>query len=316
MKNRELPPRPDPDTGMPAPPEAPPHRGSKPAENGPGEPKVAPPDGHGPALAWHNPLWWKDGFRPAITYVLPVLAVFLIIKDRGFGWTTTYWWWLLLVGVSLLSVPYFRGRPFAAGAAWFRYGSTWVNTYELVSIRVVAYYGFYSLKLEDADGHRISLQTGTIQQNRSLWNLVYNGIVHSAYNGRLALDRITRATLEMPDLADVKPQLRSRVWSLLPFFSLGVLTPFVIGHGARRLRSRGLALGALAYAVPIPAFLVAAVFVPSSDAAIEWATAGLVSGLIIAWLPGGLHAYRLCWRISARPRAEAAREQMLARRTG
>jgi hypothetical protein len=101
----------------------------------------------------------------------------------------------------------------------------------------------------------------------------------------------------------------------LPLFTFGLLTPFVVGHAARRLRCRSLALGTLAYALPIPIFLVAAAFVPSSDSgAIEWATGLLVIGLIVAWLPGGLHAYRLRWRIFARPRAEMARNQILARR--
>jgi hypothetical protein len=272
-------------------------------------------------LAWRNPSWWKDGFRPAFSYVFPVLVVVLILKDRGVGWMTIYWWWLILIGISLLSVPYLRGRPFAAGAAWFRIGRTWVNTYELISVQVAAYYGFYSLKMEDADGHRISIQTGTIQQNHPLWDLVYNGIVHSAHSGRLALDRVTRVMLELPVLhADApnqadRPRLRSTLWSLLPFFTFGLLAPFVVGHAARRLHCRRLALGAIAYALPIPVFLVAAAVVPTSDSGkVEWVTGLLVIGLIVAWLPGGLHAYRLRWRIFARPRAEMARGRILARR--
>ncbi|TDC93063.1 hypothetical protein [Actinomadura sp. 7K507] len=304
MRNREPPP---PDS-----PAAPPT---------PGEPtgNIAPipPVGHGPALAWHNPRWWKDGFRPAITYVFTVLVLFLTVKEQGIGWMGTFWWWLLLGGISLLSVPYFRGRPLAAGADWFRHGGTWVNTTELVSIRAAAYYGFNSLKLEDADGRRISIQTGTIQQNRRLWELVHDGIAQSARNGRLALDRFTRRTLDLPVLHTdpPKPPARSVIWALLPFFSFGLFTPFAVGRAARRLHSTRLALGSVAYAVPIPAFLVAAVLVPSSGAAIEWATAGLLIGLLITWLPGGVHAYRLCWRIFAAPRAEKAREQILARRT-
>ena len=324
LNDRKLPPRPDPETGLPAPPSAPPYRGRGQAGgsgNGPGEPKLAPPAGHGPVLAWHNPTWWKDGLRPAFSYGFPVLILFLILKDGGVGWMTIYLWWLILIGISLLSVPYLRGRPFAAGAAWFRFGRRWVHTYELISVRVAAYYGFYSLKMEDADGHRISIQTGTIQQNYALWNLVYNGIVHSAYRGGLALDRVTRAMLELPiphadatNKAD-RPRLRTAVWSLLPLFTFGLLTPFVVGHDARRLHCRRLALGALAYALPIPAFLVAAAFVPTSDSgAVEWATGLLVIGLIAAWLPGGLHAYRLRWRIFAGPRAEMARKRILARR--
>lgn len=349
MNDPELPPPPNPDTGQPAPPAAPPYRGvgkSADVDDGPGEPMLAPPKGHGPVLAWHNPTWWKDGFRPALTYIFIILVVFLTLKDRGIGWMTTYRWWLFLVGVSLLSVPYFRGQPFAAGAAWFRNGKKWVNTYELISVRVASYYGFYSLKLEDADGHRISIHTGTIQHNRRLWDLVYNGIVHSTHNGRLALDRLTRVSLELPVLhtdpeerttagsgrqygvggdghpqpppaaeMTANPRWGSTVWSLLPLFSLGLLTPLVVGHAAWRLHSRRLAMGAFAYALPIPTFLVAAAFVPTSDSAVEWATAGVLGGLIIAWLPGGLHAYRSRWRIFARPRAEMAREQILARRT-
>jgi hypothetical protein len=112
-----------------------------------------------------------------------------------------------------------------------------------------------------------------------------------------------------------RPRMRSTVWSLLPLFTFGLLTPFAVGHAARRLRCRRLALGALAYALPIPAFLVTAAFVPTSDSGVvEWATGLLVIGLIVAWLLGGLHAYRLRWRVFARPRAEMARKQILARK--
>lgn len=324
MKNRELPPPPDPETGVPEPPAAPPFRGLGKADgtaNGPGEPRLSPPEGHGPVLAWRNPLWWKDGFRPAITYVLIVPVIFLIVREQGIGWMANYLVWLVMGGFVLLSVLYVRGRSLAAGAEWFRLGGTWVNTYELVSIRVVAYYGFYSLKLEDADGHRISIQTGTIQENRLLWNLVYNGIVHSAHNGRLALDRLTRRILELPVLhtdppgMTAKPPLRSTLWSLLPLFTIGLLTPVVIGHGARRLHRKGLALSAVAYTLPIPVFVVMAVFLPKTDAAVEWAAAELILGLGGAWLLGGYHAQRLCWRIFAAPRAEQARKRILARRT-
>ncbi|XRQ06176.1 hypothetical protein ACN3XK_58095 [Actinomadura welshii] len=249
------------------------------------------------------------------------MVVIQTLYDQGIGWMTHYPWWLILGGLALLSVPYMRGRPLAAGAEWFRLGGTWVNTYELISIRLVAYYGFKSLKLEDADGHRISIQTGTIEENRAVWDLVYNGIVHSAHNGRLALDRHTRMMLELPVLHTdpggmrAKPSLRSTAWSLLPLLSLGLLTPVVVGHGARRLHSKSLALGAAAYALPIPAFVAAAALLPDSDAVVEWVTAVVFLGIMVAWLPGGLHAYRLRWRVFAAPRAEKARERILARRS-
>ena len=323
MRNGDLPPPPDAETGVPAPPAAPPHRGSGAAgrgANGPGGPSLAPPPGQGPVLAWRNPTWWKDGIRPAIMYVLAPLVVIETVYDQGTGWMANPLWWLLLCGIALLSVPFLRGRPLAAGATWFGYGRRWVNTYELVSIRVVAYYGFYSLKLEDADGHRISIQTGTIQENQFLWSLVYNGIVHSAHNGRLALDRLTRTMLELPVLhtdppgTAAKPRLRSTVWALTPLFTFGLLTPFVVGHGARRLHSRRLALGAVAYALPIPVFLTMAVLLPTTDTIVEWATAAVLLGQGVAWLLGGLHAYRLRWRVFAAPRTEAARKQILTRR--
>ncbi|GAA0599877.1 hypothetical protein [Actinomadura livida] len=57
-----------------------------------------PPPGHGPALAWQNPRWWKDGFRPAITYVFTALALFLTLVQQGVGWMgVCWWWWLVLV---------------------------------------------------------------------------------------------------------------------------------------------------------------------------------------------------------------------------
>ena len=84
----------------------------------------------------------------------------------------------------------------SAGADWFRYNNNFVMTYELVSIEVSGYAGGWNIDLADKADHKVSTTLSRIQANNELWDLVYNGIRHSAADGA-STNTLARTKLEL-----------------------------------------------------------------------------------------------------------------------
>ncbi len=87
----------------------------------------------------------------------------------------------------------------AAGATWVQWRSRWVDTYHLTRIRFSADGYSRVLRLKDAHGNEIhSFKISEIQGNPDLWDLVYNGILHSVASGNCDIDAKTRRILQIP----------------------------------------------------------------------------------------------------------------------
>ncbi|MBQ6643309.1 MAG: hypothetical protein IJH84_20050, partial [Saccharopolyspora sp.] len=178
----ELPPRPHLRTGKPRPPAAPREfscsgtgreRSSRFAPN--------PPAGQGPLLEWY-----QDSRRNAVlaAILMAIIMVgFATLLGEGFSWVTQWWSWLLIIPWPPLVYLSARGVTCAAGAEWFATGPRWVRIYELTSIEIRMQAHNRELKLIDSDSRRTSTLLMHVQQNPELWNLVYNGILHSIANG-------------------------------------------------------------------------------------------------------------------------------------
>lgn len=195
-----LPPRPNPEDGEPFPPPGLSYFGSKDTQpdNNPYREtrrshKPAPPPELGPVLAWH-----RENRKGKIATFISGIAIYAIIlsivswfQGDGFGAMLTYWQlWPLIIVFSLLATGPFSYMTYSAGADWLqvdrvRWGKhkrMWVDLYELT--RVHATYGgtTFHLELYDKDiGLARSFEE--LQQDRRIWDLVYNGILHSVANG-------------------------------------------------------------------------------------------------------------------------------------
>ncbi|MGV9772589.1 serine/threonine-protein kinase [Streptosporangium sp. NPDC003464] len=82
----------------------------------------------------------------------------------------------------------------------------------------------------------------------------------------------------------------SVVWTLVPLFTCGVGTPFIIGHAARRLRSVPLAFAAALYGLGIGVFLIGAGTYGDSDLIPTWLDVLTTIGLFGSWIGGLGHA--------------------------
>lgn len=254
-----LPPRPDPQTGQPFPPHgrgwAVPDR--KPEDNPSRETRLShkpePPPGKGPVLAWH-----KENKRGKITMFLGSATFFIVAGtilaaiegDPPLEWVQ-FWqlWAVILVGSLLITRPlsYFR---FSAGADWFqaeiiRFGVTirkrTLDLYELRNIKVTTGPAAVYLELED-DTNFVDFARVYWQSDRRIWDLVYNGILHSVAAGA-EVDRNARGLLELdhvpelryphgPRQIDVTALTDLQVWELMEDPTVRRLCEAIDFHGS------------------------------------------------------------------------------------
>lgn len=199
----DLPPMPDRHTGEPRPPSAPVIKlSNEKAQPWHGRKVPQPPEGYGP------PLEWSYGDPRTQLWVFGIVAVLLMAfmtgKDLldstpGITWVSTWQLWLVvIVGGGLMSLIA-RGMRVSAGADWLMDRKEIVHTYQLISIKVDKDWSDGTLDLADRWGNGVRTGLGELAVNPALWDLVYNGIRHSAANGA-SVDRMAIEHLRLHDV--------------------------------------------------------------------------------------------------------------------
>jgi hypothetical protein len=157
-------------------------KGSPDRDDALAEAPPSPPD-QGPILAW---------YRSSRSYAIQlgflgfiVTAVLLSARDSfQFHWVKYWWAWLVLAlaGV-LIGLTQRKASECSAGVEWVRGRKTWVRTYELVKVKVSVGVGQFYLSMRDCDGRSMSLAVAALQEDPLIWDLVYNGVLHSVIAG-------------------------------------------------------------------------------------------------------------------------------------
>jgi hypothetical protein len=191
-----LPPQPDSSSGYPRPPAAPLLPDMRSGEL-PKSATVAfrPPPGQGLVLEW-----FQESRRSVVVSVALVLGLCLLVatfRAEGFGWMTTWWLWLMIVALLALVYAMMRGKRVSAGAEWVRDGSAWVRTYELTEIKASRATATYALTLTDSDGRHLYTKVVDLQLNPALWDLVYNGFLHSVHVNGATTNSLAREALHL-----------------------------------------------------------------------------------------------------------------------
>jgi hypothetical protein len=216
-----LPPRPDSQIGEPFPPHGLSYVGGE-----QGDPvldrdretrlsyKPEPPTGLGPVLAWH-----RESRRGKIGLVLTGLAIFIVgtavislLHHDGLKAFGLWQVWIAIVVFTILTASPFSYLTYAAGSDWLmveraRWGvkkRVWVDLYELKKIDVSYGGTAFHLFLYDKD-LGLSRSFEELQRDRRIWDLVYNGILHSVAGGAQA----TQQAIGVLKLNDT-PALRLR----------------------------------------------------------------------------------------------------------
>ncbi|MCJ0978750.1 hypothetical protein MTX35_13615 [Rhodococcus sp. ARC_M12] len=187
---------PNPTTGEPRPPTA--HRGEARAHwvTMPGdlENSVVPLE-YGPALeAFEEPR--REKLLQAVMLIC-IFLLFFIVPFRGFGWADLWFPWLVILGLPVLQYRKSLGDRVLAGARWVQQRDEWISTYEITKIRSTTVGLNRASKIEDVHGNKLILVLPDAQMNPLLWNLVYNGIVHSVAYGNCDISKAARRILEI-----------------------------------------------------------------------------------------------------------------------
>lgn len=180
---------PDPNTGEPRPPRAPVESNWRSYDRAKDLKPDLPPEGKGPALEWFAD---SRQFRWQVSLLaFLVLVIFAVLKD-GTHWMQAWWMWLIIVGFSSLFMLGRKNMKMTAGADWLRVKNVWLDTYRLKKVEVTEDTK-PGVRIVLAD-QRYELDTKilNLQKNRDLWDLVYNGILHSVQNGAKVNGRAVR----------------------------------------------------------------------------------------------------------------------------
>jgi hypothetical protein len=191
-----LPHRPDRTTGLPRPPAAPGcDRSEKPVDTG-SDPAPAPPPGQGPTIA-HHP-GQGTVLLTTMTVVFALIFVIPATLADGTRWMAHPSMWAF-IGTAAVGMTWIaRERACAAGADWLARGRHWVDVYDLVRINQHNVIGDRWLSLRDSQGRRIRAKLQELHENPDVWDLVYNGMLHSTITGRAVLDHRLHRVLRLP----------------------------------------------------------------------------------------------------------------------
>ena len=219
-----LPPMPDVVSGEPRPPAAPRElRGDCPTprrRNQRGHPPV--PESEGPVLEWVQDTVW-DQWK-AVFFGFALVAA-LAFANTGWGWLTdlsdpgvqVIWAFFPIFGAVMWRLS--RSHWCAAGASWVQHGKNWVSTYELTSIDFGIDGVKRVLRVADSSGREIrSLSLRDVQVNAKLWDLTYNGILHSLHSGKCEISPRALAVLKLENTVPASA-VPARVRR--PYFAIG-----------------------------------------------------------------------------------------------
>lgn len=196
-RTSHLPPMPDRDSGLPRPPHAPLWPSWQPGESET-HPRHRPtaPAGQSEVLEFYK----SSSAQAWITGLIGVVFCFIVgsLFDEGFGWMGDWWFWLLVLWPLPAYLLWRRTEVIAAGADWLLWKKKWVKTYDLAKVKLSPRGAQFNLILTDREGRKLSIPWLQLCYNRALWDLVYNGMLHSANNGPFTSNREARSTLNLP----------------------------------------------------------------------------------------------------------------------
>lgn len=153
--------------------------------------------------------WHRHGRGQIVTAVLIGLgvpgSVFVyngLVSGEGWAYFAegSVRWLIGSITIILLSgfllYNHFRREFVAAGAGWVAHNTGWVRTYELIQVKIEIDAQPH-LYLLDKDLRATRPPLVEIQQNRELWDLVHNGILHSFQDRHVHCNPVARRILQL-----------------------------------------------------------------------------------------------------------------------
>lgn len=130
---------------------------------------------------------WAFGFL-AVAFTLTL----------GLSWVVIWGMWPI-VAMGLIGVyASTRISQCRVGADWVSNRKTWVSTYELTKVTCHSGVGDPELHLVDSHDRRTTIGILTLQNDRDIWDLTYNGILHSVIAGGAQTNGELHLMLDLP----------------------------------------------------------------------------------------------------------------------
>lgn len=147
--------------------------------------------------------WYRHSQRYSIGMGLAgfVLIGILIGFRQGldYSWLSMPWTWAALAVAGLGMYEIFRLVDPAVGADWLEVGRTWVLLYELTDIEVRHRGMSMHLDLKDSGGRKVQVKVDELQEDRDMWDLAYNGLLHLVVTNGATTNWAAHSLLEVPD---------------------------------------------------------------------------------------------------------------------
>lgn len=192
----ELPGRPDPEFCLPEPPHAPGWVGGASRDKRSADRMPSSPPGQGPVMAW-----FPGHLRGPLLVVgfWAVVMVAIFTAANGFGWMNLWPVWLVFGFFWFLIYRAQRLKECVAGVEWLARRRRWVRLYELVEVTYLGIpFGPLRLRLRDSGGRKLTIRLRDVRADQLVWDLTYNGILHSVVAGGARTNERLHLDLQVP----------------------------------------------------------------------------------------------------------------------
>ncbi|WP_216212492.1 hypothetical protein [Amycolatopsis aidingensis] len=132
--------------------------------------------------------------------LIGLAVVLLSLINWDVSWLVRTWYLTLPLMLFFAGIVYRQASKdwLAAGATWFQHRTAWVDLYELTEIEIGAAGAKTMLRMRNASGQNVHVALNDLQKNQAMWDLVYNGILHSVVIGHADPPAGTRTILKLP----------------------------------------------------------------------------------------------------------------------
>jgi hypothetical protein len=123
----------------------------------------------------------------------------LMTITRNIDWIKLWTVWVVILLVMAVMFAILRGERFSAGADWMASQGKWARIYELVEVTAhTSGTGVY-VTLKDSGGREVEYKFVDLGgSDRLLFDLTYNGILHSVIAGGAKTNPLLHRTLKLP----------------------------------------------------------------------------------------------------------------------
>ncbi|TWH21554.1 hypothetical protein JD82_03419 [Prauserella rugosa] len=127
-----------------------------------------------------------------------ILLIYATVHESGFEWMTTWWLWLFILPWPFLFFFIGKEQKVSAGADWLAVSTRdYVKLYDLSKVTVHIDGVSHAIQLADTSGRSVRSRIGVLQLNHRLWDLVYNGILHSVHVNGAETNKRAREYLQL-----------------------------------------------------------------------------------------------------------------------